>query len=321
MLPRWDMTRPTILVTGGSGFIGKNIVEYYHKKANLHKAKVLAPSHAQLDLLSTVEVNRFFKEHRIDYIINCANIGGDRKSREVNDIVEKNLRVFCNLYDNLYASSCKRMIHFGSGAEYDKSKPINNVKESDFNYPPKDSYGFSKYLMSRLISEACDEDVICLRLFGVFGKYEDYTFKFISNSIVKYLLGWPIHIRQNVLFDWLYVNDLVELLPAFLDMESYFENFYNITPGNPVDLLTIAEIINTPKKVEIIVENPGMGYEYTGSNHRLLKNRLVQYQEPVQFTPMPTAISNLKLYYKSILSTADIDKVKNDELRTFCKVV
>jgi GDP-L-fucose synthase len=308
------MTRPTILVTGGSGFIGRNIVEYYHQKANLQKARVLYPTHAQLDLVSTKAVHEFFKANKIDYIINCANIGGDRRSQETPDIVEKNLRIFCNLYEE--SSRCKRMIHFGSGAEYDKSKPLHKVKESDFHYPPGDSYGFSKYLMSRLLSDEYEEDVVCLRLFGVFGKYEDYTFKFISNSIVKYLLGLPIHIRQNVVFDWLYVHDLIEILPAFLDIEAYFENFYNITPGSPMDLLTIAEMINTPKKVEIIVENPGMGYEYTGSN-----NRLLQFRENTRFTPMSVAISSLKLYYWSILPTIDIDKIKNDELRSYCRVV
>jgi len=302
------MEKPTIFVTGGSGFIGRNIVEYFQDGAT-----ILAPTHKELDLFSREDVGEFFKNNEVDFVINCANVGGDRKSCGVTDVVEKNLRIFFNLYDhNIYF---KRMIHFGSGAEYDKSRALHQVYEGDtWLHTPKDSYGFSKYIISGTINDEYD-DVVCLRLFGVFGKYEDYTFKFISNSIVKYLLGLPIHIHQNVLFDWLYVRDLVEILPDFLYSPRLTSSTYNITPGSPLDLLSIAELINTPQKVEIVVENPGLGNEYTGSNSRLTKFRKHTY-----FTPMQRAILELKDYYQSILPTIDPEVIKRDDLRKYCQV-
>ena len=241
-------------------------------------------------------------------------MGGTRKSQGVTDVVEKNLRIFDNIYDNYMYFD--RLIHFGSGAEYDKSRPLHEIEEDDFgDLVPQDSYGFSKYLISKCIErEQEGNQFVCLRLFGVFGKYDDYTFKFISNSIVKYLLGIPIHIHQNVVFDWMYVQDLVRILPSFLDEKRWFGGSYNLTTGTPVDLLTIAKLINNPKKVDIVVENSGWGNSYTGKNYRLIK-----YLEQPCFTPMPLAISNLKLYYESILSTIDAEKIKEDELRTLCK--
>lgn len=55
------------------------------------------------------------------------------------------------------------MIHFGSGAEYDKSKPIVKVKETDFGKViPKDEYGFFKYICSKYIEKT--DKIICLRI-------------------------------------------------------------------------------------------------------------------------------------------------------------
>ena len=56
-----------------------------------------------------------------------------------------------------------------------------------------------------------------LRLFGVFGRHEDYAIRFISNAICKTLFDLPITLRQNRTFSYLYVDDLgpiVERCPA-----------------------------------------------------------------------------------------------------------
>ncbi len=95
----------SILVTGAGGFIGRNIVQYF--KSNY---RIFAPSHSELDLLSEEEVNRFFKCNDIDYVIHCANIGGNRKIGNVPNVVEKNVRMFFNLTKNDHRY--RKMIHF-----------------------------------------------------------------------------------------------------------------------------------------------------------------------------------------------------------------
>jgi nucleoside-diphosphate-sugar epimerase len=300
--------KKTIFVTGGSGFIGSNIIEFF-----CDTATIIAPSHTQLDLLSQDAVNKFFKEHKIDYVIHCANFGGNRKSGDTIDIVEKNVRIFFNLIEN--SRYFDKFIHFGSGAEYDKSRPISKITETSFGERiPRDHYGFSKYLISKFIENS--ENIICLRLFGVFGKYEDYEYKFISNTILKNLLQLPIHIRQNVYFDWLYINDLVKILPYFLDHEPLYK-MYNITPNKPLDLVTIANMINSYStfKSEIIVDNPGLNNEYSGNNSRLLA-----HIGNFTFTEMHSALSELRKYYCSILPQIDSDTIRRDEYSKYCTI-
>ena len=125
----------------------------------------------------------------------------------------------------------------------------------------------------------------CLRLFGIFGKYEDYEFKFISNAIVKNLLHMPITIRQNVRFSWLPVDDFLPVLDYFLT-HTPKKHIYNITPSSTIDLVSIAHLINSHAdfKSEICVVNEGLNLEYSGNNARLIEEI-----GDVSFTPMDTA--------------------------------
>ncbi len=300
--------KKTIFVTGGTGFIGRNIIEFFNEKVT-----VIAPPHSQLDLLSQKDVTKFFQNNEIDYVIHCANIGGNRKYNNQNDIVEKNLRIFFNLIEN--SRYYEKLIHFGSGAEYDKGRPLNKVKEAAFGERiPIDDYGFSKYLISKFIEKS--QNTVCLRLFGVFGKYEDYEYKFISNAIVKNLLKLPILIRQNVFFDWIYINDLVRILPFFLYHELKYKT-YNITSGKPLDLITIANFINESSTFhsDIVVEVTGLNNEYTGDN-----SRLITQIGKFNFTPIPSAIQELREYYYSILLNINTEKIIRDEYAKYCKI-
>ena len=299
--------KKTLLVTGGNGFIGRNIKEQMGSRYN-----ILAPSHAELDLLYGFEVKKYFKSNEIDYVINGANIGGNRKSCDT-DIVKKNVKMYLNLttYGNF-----DRIIQLGSGAEYDKSRSLNKISEYQFGeYIPEDDYGFSKYLISRCIGNR--EDAIGLRLFGIFGKYEDYEYKFISNAIIKNLLGLPIRINQNVVFDWLYINDFIRLLEDFIIQTPPYR-FYNVTTPTSYDLVTIANIINevSENQSKIIVENKGKNNEYTGNNDRLME----RYNWNFKYTPMEQAIKELMVYYQTNLSTINTKKIKKDKYFEKCVV-
>ena len=299
----------TILITGASGFIGRNALQFFSSNYN-----IIAPLHKELDLLSQADVQSIFKKNEINYVIHCANIGGNRKCRDVEDIIAKNLIMFFNIAEN--KQYFEKMIHLGSGAEYDRKIMAPKINESQFGESiPSDPYGFSKYVMSKYIEEEADK-IYCLRLFGVFGRYEDYEYKFISNAIVKNLLHLPIIIKQNVFFDWLHIDDLLCILEKMLNNKCIFKS-YNISSGNTMDLVTIANIINeiSDFKSEIVVENPGLNHEYSGDNRRLL-NEIGEYK----FQSMWESICALFYYYKSILQKIDADVICNDEYAAYCKI-
>jgi nucleoside-diphosphate-sugar epimerase len=298
----------TLLITGSSGFIGKNMVEYFREDYH-----VLAPTHQELDLLSQEDVDNYFRDNQIDYVIHGANVGGNRTADDGPDVVEINLRMFFNICEN--SERFKKMIHFGSGAEYSKENMPPKVRESEFGkFIPKDHYGFSKYLISKYIEKA--DNIYCLRLFGVFGPGEDYRYKFISNSIVKNLLEMPIVIMQNVFFDWMYIEDLLRITDYFLKNEPS-PNTYNVTSGKTTDLLSIARKINELSDFEsdITVVNPGLNREYSGENTALL-DEIGDFQ----FLKMEDSLRKLMDYYKSIYHTLDLETVQKDPYASRCKI-
>ncbi len=298
----------TILITGSSGFIGKNITEYLRPRFVL-----LTPSHKELDLLSQSDVHKLFLGNEIDIVIHCANFGGTRKTLAKGEVIEKNTRMFFNLVEN--QDHFTRLINLGSGAEYNKNRNLHNVSETEFGKDiPRDEYGLSKYIISKYIEKT--ENMYCLRLFGIFGKYEDYEFKFISNAIVKNLFRTPITIRQNVNFSWLPIDDFLKILEYFLLHDPEYSS-YNITPPSPTDLVSIAYLINSLSEFQsdICVANKGLNFEYSGDNARLMEEI-----GDFSFSPIKSSIKKLIGYYSSILPAIDHEIIRKDPFAAYCKI-
>ena len=290
-----------ILLTGGSGFIGKSI--YLQLKSNY---KIFTPSHQELPIEDIEKTSSFFKKNKFDVIIHSAVSQGENS-------LEINLRMLMNLLKNLHL--VKKMIVFGSGAEYAKSRHLNKVKETEFGkFIPQDNYGFAKYIGSLLTKN--EKKVFTLRLFGIYGELEDYRFKFITNSVVKNLLGLPIRIKQNVIFDYLYIDDLVKTVDYFLRHNTAY-NVYNVSPIQSISLLNIAKLINkySKKKSKIEIINPGMNYRYTGDNSRLLKTC-----KNLKFTTYEEGIKKVLLYFSKNIDKLEKEAIIKDEFLTRSKI-
>ena len=224
-----------ILLTGSSGFIGKNI------KENLTGDFCLkTPNSAELDLLDTDRVYQYLKEEQFDIIIHSANRNNTRKKTTTfYDSLDGNLRMFYNLErcSHLFG----RMYYFGSGAEYDMRHYSPDMKEEYFDtHVPGDPYGFSKYIMSKQCEQS--NNIYDLRLFGVYGRYEEWERRFISNAICRALKGMPITLQKNVYFDYLWVNDLVQIINWFIHHEPIYKH-YNVCRGSKVDLYSLACLV------------------------------------------------------------------------------
>ncbi len=275
-----------ILLTGGNGFVGRNIQERLGEEYD-----IVAPSSKELDLLDIDAVGKYIRQYKITDIIHTAVY--NQRRRDINPQIDLNcnLKMFYNLVE--YVGEIDKIIYFGSGAEYDKRYPIQNSKEEEFGerIPNLNDYSLSKYIMN--LEARKSSNIYNLRLFGVYGKYENHKACFPSYLCLSALKEKSLIIKQNCIFDFLYVEDLITPVKWVLENKPQYQD-YNVCTASPIELLKMAEIIKdiSGKQIEVACLMEGMNFEYTGDNKRL--NKEMEWQ----LTPIETGLEKLFEYYK-----------------------
>jgi GDP-L-fucose synthase len=292
-----------IFISGSNGFVGSHLKEYLNKV--YFKYILFTPSSKELDLVDELAVDNYILSNKIDIIIHLANRGGGRDTADMKNVTEYNLRIFFNI--SKHEKNVKKIISFGSGAEYGKHNPLIDAKEEDYlKSQPLDEYGFYKSITSKYIEKS--QKIVQLRIFGAYGEYENYKFKFISNAIVKNLLQLPIVINKNVFFDYIYIDDLVKMIDWAIHNETK-EKIYNVTTGTKIDLISLSNLVNETSdfKSDIRVLNDGLNNEYTSNNQRILAEI-----ENFEFTTHKNAILKIRDYFKNNLDNLDKESIIND---------
>ncbi len=250
----------TVLLTGGNGFIGKNLKESFLAQ----KYNLLTPGSKDLNLCDEDAVARYFDEHRIDIVIHSAVKPNHRNAKDMSNIFYSNTRMFFNL--ERYSDRYQKMLVLGSGAIYDLRYYRPLMKEEEYTrFLPADEHGYCKYVCEKVIEKS--SNIYDLRLFGIFGKYEDYAIRFISNAICKTLYDLPVTLRQNRRFSYLYVDDLPPVIDHFIESTPQYKA-YNVVPDQVVSLYDLARMVVriSGKDLPILVGQEGMGLEYSGDN-------------------------------------------------------
>ncbi len=288
-----------ILITGGNGFIARNLVEQLGSNYEM-----VSMNSKELNLLDPKKVFDFIKENKFNVIIHTATYDAVQKdsTKDPAKVLEKNLRMFFNLV------RCEdyfdKMIYFGSGAEYNRENWIPKMKEDYFDqHVPEDQYGLSKYIMTKY---ALSHDKIYnLRLFAVFGKYDDWKTRFIPNACSQAVLNIPMRINQNAFYDYLCVNDLIKIVKRFIDNKPK-SKVYNVCSGEVYDRKSLAEriIMESGKNSKITIEKEGWAREYSGDNSLLL-NEIGGFS----FTPIDESIKALCGFYRKFIQGGNLKNV------------
>ncbi len=284
-----------VLITGGNGFLAKS---FYKKLSGIYDITICSKS--ELDLCDASIVAEFLKRYQFDIVMHTATYDAAPKgsTKDKKKVLENNLRMFFNL------ARCQadfgKMLFFGSGAEFSREHWLPNMPESYFDtFVPSDPYGYSKYLMTQHAQQT--SNIFNLRLFGVFGEYDDWRYRFISNACAHAVMNQEINVHNNAMVDYLYIDDLVSIVCWFIDKFPKHQ-VYNVCSGTAEEHIAIAKMISdlTNQKSNVVVNNRDIVKHYSGSNELLLK------ELEFQFTPMKQALASLYSWYDNNKNSIDI---------------
>jgi len=201
-------------------------------------------------------------------------------------------------------------VQIGSGAEYDGRIYSPLMDETKFYQSiPVNTYGLSKFCIGNLIESQNDSKCTNFRLFGIYGIYEDFNRRFISNNICRVLSGLQISMNRDMKFDYIYVDDFSDFIFKIYDKLPLKSKSYNFCSGKPIHLSELALIIKSQMNVssDIIIKQSGLNTEYSGSPKKIFDEI-----GPYQFSSHEQSISKLISYYKQKLSHNDLEVFRRD---------
>ncbi len=293
-----------IIVTGGNGFIGSNLVQYLLKKnyfvINIDKNKYSNGSYLlknikkknyrffKLDINSKKIIKIFFK-YKPEAIFNlAAETHVDRSIDRPKDFVNSNFLGTFNILENIriYRKKVKRklkLIHISTDEVYGDLK--NNERSNETSpYKPSSPYSASKASADHLIKSYVRtfkiEAVIsnCCNNFGP-GQFPE---KLIPTLIFNILNNKPLPIYGKGLNsrEWIHVDDHCRGLFSIYKKGKKGES-YNIGSGNNINNLNLTKLllkiigkkIKIGKKVRIkfVKDRPGHDVRYALSSNKINK--------------------------------------------------
>lgn len=255
------MKKGKVLVTGGCGFIGREVVKQLLEKdynvlvvddfSNSTPLKEYSSLQViNFDLTKSEEVLEIFKG--IDYCIHlAARVGGiNYMSLYQSEILRDNILIDINTISSASQTNTK-IIYTSTVIVYDQLKE-QPYKEDQIIFPPRSNYGFSKIVGERLCQTfGKDKDLkfSIARISNVYGiNYNklsekklhvipDLIRKILRDSTLK-LMGGGKQIRTFV-----HVSDIASALILMMESKSANGEIFNLASNDKYQILELAKII------------------------------------------------------------------------------
>ncbi len=294
-----------IIVTGGSGFIGTNLVNFLIKKkffiinldkltyaSNYYKDKIRNNKnykHIKLNIADKRKITKIIKKYRPKAIFNlAAETHVDRSIDGPKNFIETNIVGTYGLLESLRFlkknNISPKLIHVSTDEVY--GDVIGN-RRSDENhkYAPSSPYSASKasadhlvksyvrtYKLNAVISNCCNN-------YGPFQFPEKLIPKMILNIFNNKPL--PIYSKGKNSREWIHVNDHCEALLR-LYLKGKPGESYNVGTGNNLRNITLVnkliKICKTNKitigkksKIKFVQDRPGHDFRYALNSKKITK--------------------------------------------------
>jgi len=256
--------KPSVLVLGGLGFIGRNFVEYLLKNDLVGKVRIadklvtanayLSPEHQklfeedprvdykQVNLARTATINKIFEGETVfDFVVNCA---GETKYSQGEVVYKENiLDVSVTAATAAAQRGVKRYIEISTAQVYESSK-----KPTDENGSLKPWTKLAEYKLEaeKALKKISGLNLIVVRPAIVYGPGDitGLTHRFVCGAVYKQLgetmeFLWDEDLKYNTV----HVQDVAAALWFLLNNGTVGET-YNLSDGGDTTVGTVANLIS-----------------------------------------------------------------------------
>jgi len=194
----------TILVTGGSGQLGRSIRALVKNDSNF---QYLFPDREQLDLSNSASIDVFFKANTVDLIINCAAHTAVDKAESEPELADQINHLAVKKLAKIASEHQTKLIHISTDYVFagENFKPyVENDKVA-----PKGVYGLSKLKGEQAIGLLMPTNAVIIRTSWVYSEF--------GNNFVKTMLKLGKQRNElNVIYDQVgtptYAGDLANTI-------------------------------------------------------------------------------------------------------------
>lgn len=301
-----------LFLTGGSGMVGKNILE--HKNAK--KYLIISPNRNELDLLNYRKVSSFLKNTKPDIIIHAAgHVGGIQANiKNPYDFLTKNLDISKNVIVAAYENKVKKFLNLGSTCMYPKTSKgflsENQILKGDLE-PTNEGYALAKIVAYKLCSYINEmnsryayKTMIPCNLYGKYDKFSDKNSHLIPAIINKMYTAKINKIKEVEMWgdgsarrEFMYAGDLADAIFYGLKKFDNIPDVLNIGLGFDYQIIDyykeVAKAINWKGKVVKNLQKP-VGMKKKCANIKL--------QQKWGWEAKTNLVKGIKLTYKYYLS-------------------
>jgi UDP-glucose 4-epimerase len=265
-----------VLVTGGSGFIGSHIVEYFQGKAEVrvldnlrsgfrHNLNGFKVEFIEGSILDRALVKKAVEG--VDYIFHlAAMISVPESMFKPIECVDMNVTGLLNVLEEGAAAKVKKLCLSSSAAIYGEN-PVSPKVET-MTPEPKSPYAVTKLdgeYYCKIFHDEKRINTVCLRYFNVFGPRQDpksqyaaavpiFVDKAVKNETLK-IFGDGEQTR-----DFIYVKDIAAA-NAYFTTQSNATGVFNVAYGRKITINDLAQKIcaltNSKSQIEHLAERPG----------------------------------------------------------------
>jgi UDP-glucose 4-epimerase len=245
----------SIIITGGTGFIGSHLIETFlsnnytvialiQPKSSRNRIKEFE---ANPNLILTESLNSKIvmqkSEEPPELLIHAAWSGVSVSERNSWEGQSQNIPLTMHLLETAYNLGIRKIIGFGSQAEYGKlpDYPINE----DYQCNPITAYGTAKLSCLVMFKQFCtlkDLNWNWFRLFSVYGEKENASW-LIPSSILNMKSSNRMELTAgDQKYDYIYVKDLAKAIYKITQSDPK-SGIYNLASNHPTKLKVLLELL------------------------------------------------------------------------------